>query len=538
MNRVIALIFVAGIHLIGFGQGTKAEVDSLLATYDNNSSIALDEILSNYNRAYTLSKNDKNVQGQVKALVALSRLSLTKLNNFNKAISYLNKIKKLAGKKNYKLLADYHSNLGSLYFLEGTDHERAFKEFSTAFAICRKHKINPSHKLLSNYALALIAEGKFDEALMNLKKSLEQFNESDENFGETKFPNVVYTNIGVCYIHKKNLDSAEYYLKMARDYAYQRNNTITKFKTTVYLGVFYQETLKDQNAMEMFEIAERSIGQVDGTFEMKALLYEGKSLSLFELNDFRNAYIAKANQEKYEDSLRILGLNEQAFRYDYNVRIDSLQREKRLAQVKASLEQKSLENRIYFYVLIIILIASTGGFIVYRLIKRNQVAKVRAENERLEHLHKMQEAELNILKSEEQAISANIELSAKKNELQELKSLLENHVQSSDDPQFNQLRAFLNRTKSSEKRGEQLRFLDELVSNSNNEFYDRLREVHPNLKKGDRRLAFLIKLSLSTEELMLVFNISKASLYTKRYRLKGKLKLSDSEDLDNYLHTL
>jgi DNA-binding CsgD family transcriptional regulator len=46
------------------------------------------------------------------------------------------------------------------------------------------------------------------------------------------------------------------------------------------------------------------------------------------------------------------------------------------------------------------------------------------------------------------------------------------------------------------------------------------------------RLATLIRLNLSSEELVLIFNISAASLMTKRYRLRKKLNLKKNESLE------
>src|SRR5690606_16041159 len=112
---------------------------------------------------------------------------------------------------------------------------------------------------------------------------------------------------------------------------------------------------------------------------------------------------------------------------------------------------------------------------------------------------------------------------------------LQNHLEKSTDPQFDDLKKFLRLAKSSEKRNDQLKFLDELVKNTNNVFYKKLKEKHSNLTQSELKLSLLINLNLSSNELTEMFNISLSSLNTKRYHLRKKLSLSNSDSLEDYL---
>jgi DNA-binding CsgD family transcriptional regulator len=142
---------------------------------------------------------------------------------------------------------------------------------------------------------------------------------------------------------------------------------------------------------------------------------------------------------------------------------------------------------------------------------------------------------LKLLRKDEQLISANVELSVRESELNVLKSNLEDHLNKNHDPQFNELRQFLKQVKQSQKKTEQLQHLDQVLSLTNNVFYSRIRKLYPKLSDDEIRLITLIRLNLSSEELLLVFNITKSSLNTKRYRVRKKIGLSSEESLEEHI---
>ncbi len=59
-----------------------------------------------------------------------------------------------------------------------------------------------------------------------------------------------------------------------------------------------------------------------------------------------------------------------------------------------------------------------------------------------------------------------------------------------------------------------------------------------NLTLGEQRLAALIKLSLSNKEVGAILNISRNSVVRAKYRLRQKLDLAETPELENYLHSI
>ena len=76
------------------------------------------------------------------------------------------------------------------------------------------------------------------------------------------------------------------------------------------------------------------------------------------------------------------------------------------------------------------------------------------------------------------------------------------------------------------------------VEEKNQEFLQRLSERHPNLTQGERYLATLLRVNLSTKEIsMLTGNVPK-TINMNRYRLRKSLNLSSEDDLTDYLQNI
>ncbi|HKJ49521.1 MAG TPA: hypothetical protein VJ973_10550 [Christiangramia sp.] len=75
----------------------------------------------------------------------------------------------------------------------------------------------------------------------------------------------------------------------------------------------------------------------------------------------------------------------------------------------------------------------------------------------------------------------------------------------------------------------------EKLDKLSNSFYSDLKGRHPNLSKTDVRLCSFIRLKLESKTIATLQNISLSSLHTSRYRLRKKMELSDTQDLDDYI---
>jgi len=71
--------------------------------------------------------------------------------------------------------------------------------------------------------------------------------------------------------------------------------------------------------------------------------------------------------------------------------------------------------------------------------------------------------------------------------------------------------------------------------NSHSQFFQNLREKHPNLSSNEIKLSAYLKLNLSSKEIASLMNVAITSIEQSRYRLRKKLNLSKEVNLVNYI---
>jgi DNA-binding CsgD family transcriptional regulator len=73
--------------------------------------------------------------------------------------------------------------------------------------------------------------------------------------------------------------------------------------------------------------------------------------------------------------------------------------------------------------------------------------------------------------------------------------------------------------------------------NAHTDFFDKLREKHPDLSSNDIKLSAYLKLNLSSKEIASLMNISIRSVEQSRWRLRKNLNLSKESSLVNYIQS-
>ena len=463
---------------------------------------------------------------------------IRKTGDFDVSAEILEELAQLSSKtSDPRIKSIYHFSKGNFYIHEDANRSKAMKEYKRALKILEDNNLAPDYNLLNNSAIAEMYANNIDEALKLFKRAETVYLKNPKK-GDDNFQTTLRMNKGVAYIHLEKLDSAELYLREAVDVSKKTLLAEDDFMALVFLGVFLQETEAYDQAVATLEKARLIINSVKGRFNDKALLFEGISDAYQKIQKVELALEMKKLEIIYRDSLHQSGIIEKAFALDYLSEIKSLKQQKKIDDLSDKLKEQSLRTIISIIVSILILVIILSLFLYYRLNKRRQLNQIKAENERLEKERIKQEAELQLFRNEEKLISANIELSTNKTELSDLKYRLKSHLDQSFDPEFDDLKKYLNQIKASEKRNEQLKYIDHVLTYSNNEFYKKIKDVSSSITEDQIRLATLIRLNLTSDEISSIFNISSSSLMTKRYRLRKKLNLDRNKSLNEFIKQL
>lgn len=520
------------------------ELESILEWSLDNCNLDLAKAIDTLEYVENFCKTNGDDKNLAKVYKNFAKVFISEFHSFKQANSYVEQIKELAQKNdNPILLAEYHNTLGECYHYEKTHLEKAFKEFEKARKVLLANNLPVNYSILNNVGLHYLELNQPDSALVYMYNSLRSFNEDKKNTS-SRFLVKNNLNTGLCHIYLNQLDSTEYYFKQALVIAEDRENTTQILESHIYLGIFYQETGRPTEALDQLFEGENYINSSSSIHD-KSLLYEGISLCYEALDSFELAYKYQLIHNSYNDSIDILGLNEQVFSIEFLQQLDSLENEKQIILLekeitdqKRSFENKMFKSRIIRISLIGLILFLVLIFVLYRINKSRKFNQIAVEKERLEKEQIQKSSEIEILKKENALLIADAKMTMQENEVEGIKEQLKEHIDKSTDPEFNKLKLYLKQLKNSDKSKDQLKHVDAVLESSEGQFFKLLRKKHPNLSSEDIKLCALLRLNISTKELASIFNISDSSLRTKKYRLKKKIDIDKDMSLENYIANL
>ena len=75
----------------------------------------------------------------------------------------------------------------------------------------------------------------------------------------------------------------------------------------------------------------------------------------------------------------------------------------------------------------------------------------------------------------------------------------------------------------------------EAFENADQDFFKKVKDLHPSLSPNDLKLCAYLRLNLSSKEIAPMLNISPRSVEVKRYRLRKKMDLNAKSGLVDYI---
>lgn len=468
-----------------------SQAEQLLGNFDQS-------IKTLYDALEYVTPGNRSLNGQIFALMAILYCRLT---DYNKAIELNEKATSI-----FKSLGD-STSLALCYNDRGIIH--AFRnEFSNAEQFLRQAlAINRSQKNLKSVAANLnnlcLFEGNAEEKLEFIKEAI---------------------------AINKNLNSqwslGENYNNMGRQYFYAKQYT---------------------HAMEALHKAYAVASDI-GAKELICDNYEYSSWVYSALGDYKNAYqcliqlYTLSKDLQSGSKLRIVEQEISHKRY-----LD----QQRQAEIKEQAYEIELLKRNLFALSVVFISLVVLSVFLYKWYKRKKnmqlmVARYNLEqsqHELAELKVRQQELELKSVQhaldnSRQEATSFAVFLHSRNEMLEKIREMIKQGYKMDPQaliPHLKKVNAFISQYQSGDKANSALLMN---VEEKNQEFLQRLAERHPNLTQGEKYLATLLRVNLSTKEIsMLTGNVPK-TINMNRYRLRKSLNLSSEEDLTDYLQNI
>ena len=376
-------------------------------------------------------------------------------------------------------------------------------------------------------------------------------------YRELSKPNLTKSYLDSCYLFfdKKNKIIQKSYLDFEKAYylsTQNKNNSALELmfniqpwfqkNTPSYMVLFYKylgdiylnkrNLTKSENLyLQSLDVSKKYNSHLDFT----PLVYEKLAEVKYLKKDFKNAFkyinIAKQLNEQFFDSRSLRSQNLLEIKDDYRLekeRQERIIKEQYLKQLEQEDQIIRLQRIILIISLVFLLIVGLGFFNHLRTKHKAEKELIRKRKE----LEIKKTQELLELKNRELAASA-LQLIEKDEFLKDLKTKVR---EGGDKLKVHELNKVLRSVSVNNNKNWdefRMRFIE-----VNKDFYNQIFEKHPNLSQGDQKICALIKLNFSSKEMARLLGISVESVHTVRHRIRKKMKLPRSVNLEDYINSL
>lgn len=550
---------------------------------------AFDSVIFYFNKSL---KIELKLDRKNKAAYCLASIGDSYMRNFNygKAIEYLSQAidlsRETGNKQKESMFLIY---LGSCYS-HTADYDNAIRYFTRSLNIIEEQN---NEKLAGEVYNQI---GAVYKKIDNLDKAAEFFQKSLEIREKINYPYGIagsYNNIGLIHASKHELEQAleNYYRALEinkkhgfTDYMAANLNNIASIykKKEEYEKAleFYYQALQLNLETERegsLPLNYKNIGYIhhkQGDEKLarecysKGIKYAEK---LGQKNDMRELY--KEFSQLYED----IGAHKQALAYYklFEAIKDSIMNEDKISTIaeietKYETDKKDKENKLLLeeaankektqFVLIItgllLFVIAVLLFILFKIKSRSlkksrQIAEKevllrdlenrsrKKEKQRLEELvfaeqkvNTLQEQRLDTLN--QQMSMAAMQILNKTELLNEIKKVIEqkDFKEVSHKNDYKKLVSLIESNKSLDHDWDQFKKHFEKVHKS---FFKKLSEEYPQLTANDHKVCAYLKIGLSSKEIARMLNITEQAVSKSRHRLRKKLQLKVSENLDEFI---
>ena len=313
------------------------------------------------------------------------------------------------------------------------------------------------------------------------------------------------------------------------------------------LGKQYYYAKRYQESLEALDVARGYADQI-GARELISDNYEYRAMVFAAMKRYEQAY--HALEEMYRLKGELQNTN----------RLRSLEQEiayKQYTEQKSSTERREQEYRIellkrnVWLLISLMVIGILLSFFYYQRLRRRRKMELVEAQYRL----KLSEHELNELKLQRQEAelqSVQSELNDSRREMTNIAVFLQSRSELLDkiremikegyrmDPaslptHLKKINAFISQSQGGEAASSNLLTT---IEEKSKEFQTRLDALHPNLTPGERHLATLLRVNLTTKEIAILTGTTPKTINMNRYRLRKSLGLATDDNLVEYLQRL
>ncbi|MAX80865.1 MAG: hypothetical protein CL843_11925 [Crocinitomicaceae bacterium] len=499
------------------------------------------------NKAYELAEENEDYQKQAEILLLKGDI-LYNQGAFASALEYYLFAQKYFQENEDELgVANVKLKVGRIkYYIK--QEQTALDELQQALAVFQKHQLDT--RIAETYGeIGHLYEkgGELDSAYFYQKQALLIYQTTHNQPGIAH----ILENLGSIWEDREYYDSAGVYFLGASKLNKRLNNQVELVSNLNNIGDVFRKTKQFDSALVYTLQALHLAQQLDLDYQTSSALRDlGKVYQ--DMGDYPRAMEYKEkSRELFEEiysaeSSRQLALMQTLY---------ELQRKNaEIAALEAQRENDALKKMAAFGLTALLAVLTI-------VIVSRQRMKMRKNNQINEQQKQLYESQLENSKLEEERLKIELEhkqlqeehfnlefqmqqrsLAARMLQLIEKNKLLEevkNGIQEvgkalsdKDQKKLNKLAKRIDSNFRHDKEWEEFRKSFEQV---HKEFFDKLKQINPDLTSNDLRICALIKINLRSKEIAELLGISIDSLRVARYRLRKKLTLDRDQNLRQFI---
>ena len=357
----------------------------------------------------------------------------------------------------------------------------------------------------------------------------------------------VAANLNNLCIYKGELMEKRGYLKEALIINKNLNAQWAIAENLNNMGKQYLYDKQYERALQVLEEAHNMAAEIDAkglicdNYEYSAEIYEA-------LGNYKKAYEKQVALQKL--SLEIQSVNK-LWAIERNVS----QKQLRETQFEAEKQEQQYQMRLWTSYMasgltMLLLIIILTLFLFQRYKRRKKIELIQAK------MHIAQsDNEIAKLKLQQQEIEmANIQqaLEASRKETTDVAVFMQSRNELLDkiydqiklcykmdasevNTNLKRINAFIKQNQATDKTNSSIL---QIIDQRSQEFVERLVQKHPNLTQGERHLATLLRVDISTKDIAILTGINPKSINMNRYRLRKSLNLAPDVELTTYLKSI
>lgn len=568
MKALFILIFLT---LPGLLLSAPTKAESLIAKGIAIGNQNIDSGLVIFKKAVEVALAESDSMQEARAYFFLGRYHVRK-SFYSKALEYYQ-----LGYDGFKALRDdFRANSCTYEMGNCYNHLKMFDEalecyFQSLYYMESRHdsigEINKSG-LLANIGGLYIVMNNVDEAMVHLKEAYRIGKES----GDSARISHGATILGVAML-EADMDSSMFYLDEARFYAEQLGNYRDQAIIESRLGQYYADRQKPEKAQIHFEkgleFAEKvqdlkvltennrilahihlELGDYTGAlrYALQALDYSeqgdligGKVGAYKELKDiyaglgaFPEAYSVFQQYHVLNDSMnnrtQYLEIGRVEGRYQVQLKEEQLARQNEKIEYFEERDRKNEQITRLWIMVILLLTMSIAATLAFFILRRKKDKRILEQEQLL-----AKTLQQSLKSKEKEVVDLAAAISYKNQILYKVDSAIRDVGQEAEvkkiKVRIKGLKRELNHMESGKQQVERLFALGEDIQR---EFHLRLR-TNFELTPRDLRICTLVRLKLSIKEIAGVLNVSEKAVEMAKYRLKKKMNLNSSENLNAFI---